>query len=221
MTRALGLDSSHWTDPDWPDWASRGYVFTYLKATEGTTWKDPMYISHNANAQDAKFITGPYHFFRVQYNGATQAEHFFAVAGATSLPPVVDVEFRNNRGYSKAVFAARLRNFLLRAEELFGRKPMIYTSRYMWHELVGSASWSRQYDLWVANYTTRAEPVMPNDWDEWKMWQFIDRPIDQNRFNGNELELRAWAQLLPPPDTVTVEFPVDTYNALKGLLCEQ
>ena len=107
------------------------------------------------------------------------------------------------RRVSRAVYAARLRNCLLETEQLWGRRPMIYTSKSMWHFLVGSAGWASAYDLWTAHYTRYPVPLIPNDWagKGYSMWQFIDRPVDQNRFHGDYAEYLKWMgkDVVEPP----------------------
>ena len=180
----LGTDVSHWQSAvDWSDWAGRGYKFTYIKATEGATWVDPMYFTHKANAEGQGLIIGPYHYFRAAFDGIIQARNFNTYAGmGGKLPPAVDVERRNNLGFSQALFAQRLRDCLLKCEELFQRRPIIYTSKSMWEELVGNVSWAADYDLWVAHYSTASTaPLLPNGWTNWAVWQYTSSPLDQDR----------------------------------------
>lgn len=39
-----------------------GLRFVYIKATEGTTYKDPLFSDHYVGATNAGFIRGGYHF---------------------------------------------------------------------------------------------------------------------------------------------------------------
>ena len=203
MINAKGLDVSHWNTVKWLIWKEQGYVFCWIKVSERTDWVDPKWMLHYDDSSQQSFFKGPYHYFRVEYNGALQAQHFYTECQkrAWDLPPMVDVEKRNNAGLvSKAVFAARLRNFLFECERLFGVKPIIYTSLDSWSTLVGSAVWSTAYDLWVAHYTANPVPLIPNDWKAkgWKIWQYTSTPLDQNRFNGDENALREWAKIGSP-----------------------
>ena len=205
MAYTDGLDVSHWqANVDWAAHAAAGRLFAWIKASEGTTFVDNKYFIHTADAKSEGFYVGPYHYFRVQYNGAAQAQHLHSVVGSNprDIPPVIDVERYNNLGYSQAVFAARLRNCLLETEALFGVRPVIYTSRSMWHQLVGSAVWASQYSLWVAHYTTALIPLVPDDWSSkgWTAWQYTSNPLDYNRFNGDLTAFKQWAGIeLPPP----------------------
>src|SRR3990167_3641762 len=133
----LGGDYSHWNAPDFHVLVAAGHKFAWLKCTEGTTWIDSKYLFHRTNALAAGLRVGPYHYFRASLSGATQAQHFFNTARNDTLPPAIDVERINNLGFTQATFRSRLRECLLEVERLFGRKPVVYTSKYAWEQLVG------------------------------------------------------------------------------------
>ena len=210
MAYTDGLDVSHWVNVRWLEWKNNGYVFAWIKTTEDTGWVDNRWEEHYADATAQDFYVAPYHYFRVRSNGALQAQHFFDTVKdhEWDMVPMVDVEKINNikadgsRLVSQAVFAARLRNFLFECEALFGVKPIIYTSRSTWQFLIGSVAWASAYDLWTAHYTTYPVPLIPNDWSGkgWTVWQYIDRPLDQNRFNGSFEEFLEWMGVsIPTP----------------------
>lgn len=198
----LGADVSHWNSVDWPAWAGNGYRFVYIKATEGTGWVDDKWMAHQSAAELSEFYTGPYHYFRVQFDGMAQARHLFNTVSVRQwdMPPAIDVERTNNTGFSQAVFAQRLKTCLEETELLFGRKPVIYTSRSMWNELVGNVTWAKNYDLWVAHYGA-ASPAIPEAWagKPWRLWQYTSTPLDQNRFNGELNDFLGWIGAAPPP----------------------
>ena len=212
MANVLGLDVSHWNTVNWTNWATSGYKFAWIKATEGTAWTDPKYTEHRVAASVAGFKVGAYHYFRGAMNGGGQAEYFYRVAGDNPLPPAIDVEGVNNAGIPQAVFASRLQECVARVSSLFGRKPVIYTSRSQWSLLVGSAPYiAAECDLWVAHYTTAAAPMLPLDWIEWKIWQYTTNPLDQNR-----MRQEFWDALVPPPDEVTLTLDRATFEKLKA-----
>ncbi len=203
MAEVKGLDVSHWqASVDWDDWKEKGHDFVYIKVSEGTTWVDPGWKGHFDAA--VEYVRGPYHYFRVQWDGAQQGRHFWnqAKQRSFSMPPAIDVEKTNNLGYSKSTFKNRLRACLLETEEQFSVKPIIYTSESMWEFLVGSAWWADDYDLWTAHYTTASNPLVPSDWRDkgWKLWQWTSRPLDQNKFNGTMKDFLAWIGSSPDPE---------------------
>ena len=197
----LILDSSHWNRPVWSDWPEQEGV--YLKVTQGTQFADSAWKNHHAGATAEDMYVGPYHYFKVDTNGAVQANYFYEEAKSHpwDMRPVIDAEKYFQINASKTTWAARLRNCLVETEELWGVRPMIYTSRYQWQTLIGSVSWASAYDLWTAHYTRYPVPLIPDDWKGkgYRMWQFIDRPLDQNRFHGDHAEFLEWmGKELPP-----------------------
>jgi len=59
-----GVDVSHHNGRvDWPRIRAAGYVFAYLKATEGATFRDRTFLRNRTEATRAGLVTGAYHFF--------------------------------------------------------------------------------------------------------------------------------------------------------------
>lgn len=92
-----GIDVSHHQGSiDWPQLISESRVsFVYLKASEGATLRDPLFIR---NWEASKSIArGAYHFFSFCTDGQAQAMNSLTVAPLGSeLPPAVDIEFGGN-----------------------------------------------------------------------------------------------------------------------------
>ena len=105
------------------------------------------------------------------------------------------------QSFTKEAFSARLRACLLETEQLWGKRPIIYTSKSKWEQLVGSVVWASAYDLWVAHYTTAPIPLIPGDWagKGWKFWQYTSTPLDQNRFDGDLSKFLEYIGATPPP----------------------
>ena len=211
----MGLDASHWNTPNFPALVAAGHKFCWLKVSEGPAWLDPSYVAHRLSARNTALKTGPYHYFRAAWGGMTQAQHFFDNAYNDELPPAIDVEAINNTGFTKDVFKSRLRDCLLKTEELFGRKPIIYTSKSKWELLVGLAGWESEYDLWVAHYTSAANPLLPNGWANFQVWQYTSVPLDTDRMQD-----AYWDALVPPADIVTINIKRETADDLHRALHE-
>ena len=208
----LGGDFSHWNVPDWPGLAAAGHKFAYIKASEGIAWTDLRYAAHNRDATDVGLITGAYHYFRVAWPGAPQAAHFHDVAtGPHVLPPAVDVEAINNAGFTQATARDRLLECLKVTEDKFGIRPMIYTSGSKGVQLIGTAPWAKDYDLWVADYGIDGKgggqgiPRLPTEWATtgFKIWQFTKTPLDQDRMLKDYYD----QFVAPPADEVDVRLP--------------
>ena len=188
-----GIDISHHNDDiDFEKVRRAGYDFVFIKATQDNDFIDPMFVTNMAKAKAAGLSAGGYHFFDYTLDGTIQADHFvdrLELAGAIdgALPPVVDVECWAAIGSSiHAVSAARLRDFVARVYERIGRLPIIYTSVFMWREVVGNAEGFEDQPLWAACWGCDAPPSIAPGWADWAFWQTgIDRVRGVKRLDGN------------------------------------
>jgi hypothetical protein len=87
-TTVPGVDVSHYQGTiNWASVRSAGIQFAYIKATEGTTYKDPMFNTDYLGAYNNGVIRGAYHFARPDLStGAAQATYFAGSGGAWSTP---------------------------------------------------------------------------------------------------------------------------------------
>jgi GH25 family lysozyme M1 (1,4-beta-N-acetylmuramidase) len=100
VTQTPGFDVSNWQGTiNWPAAFAKGARFAYIKATEGTTYKDPYFNTNYTNSYHAGFIRGAYHFATPKSSsGTAQADYFVAHGGGWSkdgqtLPPLLDIEY--------------------------------------------------------------------------------------------------------------------------------
>lgn len=103
--RVNGLDVSRYQgNIHWPTARSRGARFVFAKATEHTSWVDPMFSQYVVGAKAADIIVGAYHFYRPNYDPIAQANHFVStVAGRAEMPLVVDVEIAPGLTFGQAI----------------------------------------------------------------------------------------------------------------------
>jgi len=87
------------------------------------------------------------------------------------LPYVIDLESVTSvpPNHKSNVLA-----FLQTIENNTGQKPVIYTNYDYWNTYMGDLDWSLDYLLWIANYTHRFGPLVPDPWhpDQWTYWQY-------------------------------------------------
>jgi lysozyme len=169
-----GIDvSNHQGDIDWSLVAGAGIRFAFIKATEGSDFRDARFRA-NWNAADAAGVArGAYHFFTFCSPGREQAEHFLRTAPPTpgALAPVADVEFVGNCKSWSDLGAVRgeLRAFLQRVEEAWGVPPILYVTRDSFERVV--AGEFGEYPVWIRSVF---DQPAADDYGRWLIWQFSE-----------------------------------------------
>ncbi|MDT0317675.1 lysozyme [Streptomyces millisiae] len=208
-----GIDVSRWQGSiNWTSVRNAGIQFAWMKATEGTTYRDPNFNTNYPNAYYAGVIRGAYHFaLPNSSSGATQANFFASNGGAWSadnltLPGVLDIESNpygsQCYGLSTSQMRSWIQDFYNTYKSRTGRDIVIYTSPSWWNTCTGSWSgMASQSPLWVAHWTTANSPTLPGGFSVHTVWQYtstgsvsgISGNVDRNQFNGSRDRLLALA----------------------------
>ena len=165
-----GIDiSAHNGDIDFECVKEAGYDFVIIKATEGTDFKDSMFVDNLRRARNAGLKVGAYHFFRFDTDGELQAINFIHSLRNRELdiPAVVDIErFGNPDGHEATMIIARLRTMLRHLEDE-GIKVMLYSNKDDYDRyLKGNFS---HYPLWLCSFTEPGADI------DWVIWQYSHR----------------------------------------------
>ena len=203
-----GMDVSGWQhNVNWSRAWARGARFAYVKATEGTGYRNPYFTQQYDGSYGVGMIRGSYHFARPDVSGGKrQADYFVDHGGGWSrdgktLPGALDIEWNPYRGgacygLNKTRMAAWIRSFSTEYHARTTRYPVIYTANGWWSQCVGTAgNFSATSPLWVARYSSGAG-TMPHAWGYYTFWQYADHgafPGDQDRFNGGYDQLKRIA----------------------------
>ncbi|ONI72990.1 lysozyme [Actinosynnema sp. ALI-1.44] len=197
-----GIDVSGWQgNVDWAYWWGQGKRFAYVKATEGTGYRNPYFAQQYNGSYNVGMIRGSYHFAQpATSSGAAQADYFVNNGGGWSrdgktLPGALDMEYNPNGatcyGLSKSAMTGWIKSFSDRYHARTSRWPVIYTSTSWWSQCV-SGDFSSTSPLWVARYASSVG-TLPYAWGFYTIWQYSSSPIDQNQFNGAYDRLQALA----------------------------
>ena len=133
---------------------SGGIVGVIHKASQGSGWRDPMFVANRARAREAGLLWGAYHFGTAS-DGRKQAANFLdAVGDPRDVLMALDLE-PNPAGGSMDLVGAHA--FVVHVFERTGRFPGLY-SGHMIKELLGAREdpilancW-----LWLAQYGPKA-----------------------------------------------------------------
>jgi GH25 family lysozyme M1 (1,4-beta-N-acetylmuramidase) len=198
-----GIDvASHQGNVDWPYWWGQGKRFVWVKATEGTTYRNPYFTQQYNGSYNQGFIRGAYHFaLPNRSSGSTQATFFSNNGGGWSgdgrtLPGALDMEYNpygaTCYGLSRSQMIAWIRSFSDTYKARWNKWPAIYTSTSWWNQCV-NGDFHTTNPLWVARYAS-APGTLPYNWSVWTVWQYSSAGnMDKNVFNGDMTRLRVFA----------------------------
>ncbi|MEU9010398.1 lysozyme [Streptomyces sp. NPDC048479] len=196
--RTEGVDvSSHQGNVDWAALWNSGVKWAYVKATEGTYYKNPYFAQQYGGSYNIGMIRGAYHFATPDTaTGTAQADYFVNNGGGWSrdgktLPGALDIEWNPYGaacfGKTQSGMVTWIRDFLNRYRARTGRDAVIYTATSWWTQCTGNYSgFGATNPLWIARYNT-TPGTLPAGWIYQTMWQYTSSgPIvgDHNRFNG-------------------------------------
>lgn len=199
----VGIDiSAHNGHVDFDSVASSGISFVFLKATEGTTFRDSKFKSNYDAARKAGLKVGAYHFFRFDSDGYLQGRNFLDAIDSlyTDLPLAIDIEEANNPdNITTDNIIESLRGMIITLESS-GRKVIIYTNKRGLSRFI-----RRRLDempVWVCSFT---DPPIPSD--DWVLWQHsheshidgVKGSVDLNTFNGDSLCWVRWLEDMNSP----------------------
>ncbi|MFE3369646.1 lysozyme [Streptomyces sp. NPDC059173] len=211
-----GIDVSHWQGAiNWGSVKAAGIDFAYMKATEGTSYKDSRFNANYTGSYNAGLIRGAYHFARPNVsNGATQAGYFASNGGGWSkdgrtLPGVLDIEHNPYGAMCYGLSTTRMRTWINDFYNTYKarttRDVVIYTTAGWWNTCTGGwTGMSAKSPLWVAHWGT-ASPAVPAGFPTWTIWQYtatgrvagVSGDVDRNKFNGSFARLQALANNTP------------------------
>jgi lysozyme len=195
---------------NWQKAKDAGASFAILKATEGTSYVDPVFLLHKQNCAGI-LPRGSYHYWRVNFDPKAQAAKYASVAKGMELPPCLDVEDWYQDMPKGAELLTKLIIMLREIDNAFGRECMIYTNpnilQYYLPANLPAEITSRR--LWVAHYGVSTPVVRP--FSKWAFWQYTDKgdaakygiseaqSVDLNLYPGTQAEFYAEFGIAPPP----------------------
>jgi hypothetical protein len=203
MALTFGLDVSHHQPIlDWSRAKREGIEFAFLKATEGSTFKDSDFQTNLNAVRSAGIIPAAYHYVRSNASVASQVANVVSMV-PKDVPVILDVE--TNSGGIQMV------RDLTTALKAAGYKvPLLYLPRWYWQQ-IGSPSlvglpplWSSRYPDYVVRSLSDAYAKAPASyWNSYgglgvSVLQFTSSanvaghsPLDANAYLGTRNQLLA------------------------------
>lgn len=137
-------------------------AFVYVKATEGTGYKNEFFDQQYTGSYEAGLIRGAYHFALPDASsGEEQANYFLANGGGWSadgqtLPGALDIEYNPYDGdtcfgLNHATMVAWIQSFSDTYQAKTKRYPVIYTTLDWWTQCTGNSdAFADNNPLWIA-----------------------------------------------------------------------
>ncbi|MGW7350559.1 lysozyme [Streptomyces sp. NPDC054784] len=203
-----GVDvSSHQGNVDWNGLWGSGVRWAYVKATEGTYYRNDYFSQQYGGSYNVGMIRGAYHFANPKDSGGAAQANFFVDHGGgwskdgKTLPGVLDIEYNPYDGndcydMSASAMVNWIRDFTNTYKARTGRDAVIYTTTSWWTACTGNnGGFGATNPLWIARYAS-APGGLPAGWGFHTFWQYTSTgPIvgDHNVFNGAYDRLQALA----------------------------
>lgn len=201
LSNSQGIDVSRWQgDIKWNLVKKDSISFAFIKATEGTDYKDPFFSKNLKEAKEAGILVGAYHFCTPSSleDAVNEAGHFINVIkknggfGFLDLPPVIDIE--KNQGLTKEQISKIVRTWAEKIKEEVKVQPVIYSYTYFIRDFLDESL--GDIPLWLAHYGSKLPPNS-SGWKSWLFLQYTDKGrvggingnVDLNEFNGNQAKL--------------------------------
>ncbi len=190
---------------DWTAVAASGVQFAYIKATEGSVYKNPYFVGDDthehdyASARNAGLYVGAYAYgLPNQGDAKGQADYLVDNSGwapdTKTLVPMLDIEkpyFNTvNECYnlSQAAMATWIRTFVDEVKARIGRLPLIYTGGKpvvngvpqdsWWDKCVDPSVSFADLHLDLARWGS-TPPIPPSAFTTFDVWQYAEGDIGQ------------------------------------------
>ncbi len=199
-----GVDvSSYQGNIDWEIMEKNGVDFAFIKASEGSSYRDRTFEKNVKNIKKTDIAAGAYHFMSFESTGDAQAKNFIsAIKGKKFvLPPVIDLELYGDyitKPPSVSEVREILDSLISGIYEETGVYPIIYTNSLVYLRYVSGKY--EDCDIWMCDLIKK--PTLPGG-REWKFWQYShtgkmsgyegkEQYIDLNVFNGTREEFKSY-----------------------------
>lgn len=219
--RVIDLSHWNWIPESLHATADAGIWGMIHKITEGTSTIDDKFPARFYLAREVGMLVGGYHFLRPG-DMQRQADFFLErLTGYMDEHTLLACDYEDSRCSLKDV-----RIFMSRVEERAQRECVLYSGHVLKEAVDGGQDPGYLVDrpLWLAQYTSAAQPDLPHGWDSWWLWQYTDRgtvagvdpPTDLNEYAGTDRASLAdeWSggsgEVQPPAPTAETLIEVTT-----------
>lgn len=213
VERARGIDISKWQGvPDMQKVAAAGYDFVIIRASVGDYYIDERFAYNWDETLKYGMVPMAYHVNVPVCDPIKQRDKFFEALGGREMytRAWLDCELFDDPRlpYDGPLPAEVITENIIGCYDAFESAHMLpgtYTAVWFWNRrtLPGTG----RGDLWVADWQSTIQPLLPRDWTSWRIWQTTSRGsvpgiignVDLNVFNGTPQEFMDWVDHFAPP----------------------
>lgn len=181
-----GLDASNVNGTlDWPSLARQHSLsFVFLKATEGTGFRDALFPAAWKATGALGLVRGAYHFAHPGQDAHAQAEAFLSYVRAAGLEDhdllALDLEVTDGR--APAAVSAWAQEFCSAVQAGSGRSVLVYT--FISFAEAGNCAGLGSHPLWIADPSSApGSPRVPGPWKTWAVHQYGQQGLDLDMAN--------------------------------------
>lgn len=173
-----GIDVSSWQGfIDYGEVRNSGIDIVYIKASQGSDYKDPYFELNYENAKANGLKVGVYHFVtaRTQAEARREAEFFASVISEKKIDCKLAMDFEEFGTLTKQEINEISREFLERLQEITGKETIVYSDLF---NSTNTFELSNDYPLWIAYYGEYSElEYTRSTWNTWQGQQYTDTGI--------------------------------------------
>lgn len=169
-----GIDVSEWQgNIDYSGVASSNIQVVYIKASEGSQYKDSQFENNYANAKAHRLKVGFYHYVtaKTTEQADQQAKFFVSVIAGKEPDCKLAMDFEQFGNLSTAQISSIALTFIQTVEKVSGKKAIVYSDLYNTQAVFNSSL--APYALWIADYGV-SKPGNSNVWPVWVGFQYSD-----------------------------------------------
>lgn len=156
----------------------------FIKATQGIGYTDPLFLNNAKDAAANGISAGYYHFctlneINVKQDAINEAEYFISVikkAPIPTLPLALDIEVTDPKIQLDKVAVLKWVKTFFQTLEVNGYKDyIIYSYASFLDSHLPKDHGLGNIRLWLAAYTSKPTPVLPQGWADFWAWQYTDK----------------------------------------------
>lgn len=154
---------------NWSEFSSQNISLAYIKATQGTAFKDEKFDENWKESADTDLLVGAYHEMRLSKDGKKQAQNFCDAVGESlkgRLLPAVEVTLSglyNVFPPDKENVVKNLKDFCAAIKENYGVTPLIICSNRSYNKYLSDDF--AEYPICVKDYFSQPDENI--SWDFW------------------------------------------------------